>query len=136
MFGGIIVGLRLTASYMSKPQELYSWKLASVLIFKNLFFPPRSLGFFVCFGFYLFIFSTALGLHCCVPAFSSCSEWGLLSNCSALAYCHFHGTISLVVADRLSCPLACGIFLEKGLNSFPCIDREILNQRSPLHDLW
>ena len=32
-------------------------------------------GFFVCF---LFIFLAALGLHCCVQAFSSCSERRLL----------------------------------------------------------
>ena len=27
---------------------------------------------------YLFLFLAALGLRCCVRAFSSCSEWGLL----------------------------------------------------------
>ena len=27
---------------------------------------------------FLFFFLTALGLHCCAQAFSSCSEWGLL----------------------------------------------------------
>ena len=32
----------------------------------------------------LFIFILAmLGLHCCARAFSSCSEWGLLSSCEA-----------------------------------------------------
>ena len=125
LFGGIIVGLRLIASYMSKPQELYSWKLASVLLFKSLF---SSIIFgvfclFVLVSIYLFIFSTALGLHRCVQAFSSCSEWRLLSNCNALAYCDGFSCL----AHRLSCPLAWGIFLEKGFNSFPCIDREILN---------
>ena len=28
--------------------------------------------------FHLFIFLAALGLHCCVRAFCSCGEWGLL----------------------------------------------------------
>ena len=28
-----------------------------------------------------------LGLCCCVWIFSSCSEWGLLSSCSAQAFC-------------------------------------------------
>ena len=33
---------------------------------------------------YLSFFSLAmLGLHCCTWSFSSCSEWGLLSSCSA-----------------------------------------------------
>ena len=27
----------------------------------------------------IFFFLIVLGLHCCVRAFSSCSEWGLLS---------------------------------------------------------
>ena len=35
---------------------------------------------------YLFnLFSTTLGLCCCIWAFSSCWEWGLLSSCGALA---------------------------------------------------
>ena len=28
--------------------------------------------------FYLFIYVAAMGLHCCVRAFSSCGKWGLL----------------------------------------------------------
>ena len=28
---------------------------------------------------FIYLFSTGLGLHCCVWAFSSCGEWGLLS---------------------------------------------------------
>ena len=45
----------------------------------NLSFPIstyRFLGFFVGFLFYLFL--AVLGLHCCVRAFSSCGERGLL----------------------------------------------------------
>ena len=30
--------------------------------------------------FFFKLFMTVLGLHCCVWAFSSCSEWGLFSN--------------------------------------------------------
>ena len=106
---------------------------ASVLLFKS-FSLSLSLslslsvifgGFclFVLFSFLFFFFSTALGLHCCVQDFSSCSEWGLLSDCSGLVIV----MVSLAAACRLNCPLACGIFLEKGFNSFHCIDREILN---------
>ena len=51
----------------------------------------------------------------------------LNEDCSLIAVHWLIVMVSLVVAHRLSCPLACGIFLEKGLNSFPCIDREILN---------
>ena len=32
---------------------------------------------------FIYLFLAALGLGCCLPAFSSCSEWGLLSNCGA-----------------------------------------------------
>ena len=28
-----------------------------------------------------------LSLHCCMQAFSSCSNWGLLCSCSAWASC-------------------------------------------------
>ena len=28
--------------------------------------------------FLIYLFSTALGLHCCMQAFSNCGEWGLL----------------------------------------------------------
>ena len=34
----------------------------------------------------LFIyFLAARGLHCCVQAFSSCGQWGLLSSCASWA---------------------------------------------------
>ena len=33
--------------------------------------------------FFLSFFMAVLGLHCCVQAFSSCSESGLLSSCGA-----------------------------------------------------
>ena len=35
--------------------------------------------------FIIHLFSAALGLCGCVPAFSSCAEWGLLSRCGAQA---------------------------------------------------
>ena len=31
----------------------------------------------------IYLFLAALDLHCCVWAFSSCGEWGLLFRCSA-----------------------------------------------------
>ena len=99
---------------------------ASVFLFKSFFFSVIFGGFclfFLVSFFFFFFFDCPIGLHCCVQAFSSCGEWGLLSDCSALVIV----MVSLVAACRLSCPLACGIFLEKGLNSFHCIDREILN---------
>ena len=34
---------------------------------------------------------------------------------------------SVVVAQRLICSLACGIFLDQGLNHVPCTGRLILN---------
>ena len=49
-------------------------------IFKSLAF-AKSLGFlskFLKINLLIYLFLAALGLHCCVWAFSSCSEWGLL----------------------------------------------------------
>ena len=70
-----------------------------------------------------------LGLHCCRQAFSSCGKWGLLFT----AACVFlfavaslveelgpRGAWSLVVvAHRLSCAKACGIFPDQGLKLCP-----------------
>ena len=78
-------------------------------------------------------FLAVLGLCCCTWAFSSCSGQGLLSSCSMWAFhcagfsCGAHAGFSrcaswlwsmgsVVVAHRLSCPLAFGIFLNQGLN--------------------
>ena len=41
---------------------------------------------------FIYLFSTALGLHCCMQAFSSCGEWGLL-------FIMMHGL--LIVVDSL-----------------------------------
>ena len=42
--------------------------------------------------FLIYLFSTALGLHCCMQAFSNCGEWGLL-------FVMMHGL--LIVVDSL-----------------------------------
>ena len=34
--------------------------------------------FFKKFIYFIYLFLTALGLHCCTQAFSCCGEWGLL----------------------------------------------------------
>ena len=59
-----------------------------------------------------------MGLCCCVWAFSSCGKLRLL-------FVAMHGWStgsrhagSVAVAHRLSCPAACGIFPDQGLN--PC----------------
>ena len=84
----------------------------------------------------MYLFLIALGLHCCMLAFSSCREWGLLSRCGVLAS-HCGGFSScraralgapasvvaanglcstglIVVAHGLSCCTVCGIFLDRG----------------------
>ena len=35
-------------------------------------------GFFNLFIYFMYLFLAALGLRCCMRAFSSCREWGLL----------------------------------------------------------
>ena len=64
-----------------------------------------------------------LGLHCCVWAFSSCGEWGLCSssvNRLLIAVAGFAMRLgSVFVSHRLSCSVACEIFLDKGSNQCP-----------------
>ena len=69
-----------------------------------------------------------LGLRCCVQAFSSCGERGLLfvAVCGLLiavaSLAAEHGLKSagsVVVAHGLSCSAACGIFLDQGSNPCP-----------------
>ena len=77
---------------------------------------------------FIYLFLAALGLRCCVQAFSSCGKRGLFflavpslliavaSLCcraQALGAC-----ASVVVALGLSCSSACGIFPDQGSN--PC----------------
>ena len=92
-------------------------------------------SFLVWFGFsFIYLSLTVLGLHCCMRAFSSCRQRGLLSSCSVLAsrcsgFCcgalqqlRFLGSLSsrsLVVACRLGCSKACAIFPDQGSN--PCL---------------
>ena len=41
--------------------------------------------YFIYFIFKIILFLAALGLHCCVWAFSSCGKRGLVSSCGVLA---------------------------------------------------
>ena len=90
----------------------------------------------------------ALDLHCCVQAFSSCGKWGLLFiavrglliavasliaeyglQVRGLQQLWLTGSVvvarglqsagSVVVAHRLSCSVACGIFPDQGSNPCP-----------------
>ena len=78
----------------------------------------------------------ALGLHCCMQAFSSCGEQGLLFVvvhgiliviASTVAEHRLKGawlqqrwrTAPVVVVHGLSCPSACGIFPDQGFNLCP-----------------
>ena len=91
----------------------------------------------------------ALGLRCCMQAFSSCSECGLLFAVAPLVVAHrlqAHGVSSCgsqalgpaVVAPGVSCPAVRGIFWDQGLNSCPLYrqaDSQPLGYqgRPPLH---
>ena len=57
-------------------------------------------------------------------AFFSCGDWGLLSSCGTMAslvaeHGPWSARVSVVVAHRLSCPTAHGIFLDQGPNLCP-----------------
>ena len=107
---------------------------------------------FICFFnkliLFIYIFLTALGLRCCMWAFSSCGELGLLFVAvyrllivvaslvaehglqahglqqlwyvgSVVVACKLQSAGSVVVAHRLSCSEACGIFPDQGSNPCP-----------------
>ena len=85
-------------------------------------------SFFIYINLFVYLLAV-LGLCCCVEAFSSCGEQGLLFHCGARAS-HCGGfsccgaralgaRASVVVARGLSCPMACGIFLDQGSNPCP-----------------
>ena len=105
------------------------------------------LFFFNKFIYFIYLFLAALGLRCCVRAFSGCSEWGLLfvavrellsavasfvaehrlqarglqqlwRTGSVVVVRGLQSTGSVVVAHGLSCSAACGIFPDQGSN--PC----------------
>ena len=70
----------------------------------------------------------ALGLRCCVRAFSSCGKRGLLFTAVSgfslqwLLLLQSMGSRhagSVVVVHGLSCSAACGIFLDQGSNPCP-----------------
>ena len=101
-------------------------------------------------------FLAVLGLRCCVRAFSSCDEQGLLFvvvrglliTVASLVVEHglqarrlqqlwnagsvvvargLQSAGSVVVAHRLSCSAACGIFPDQGSNPCPLLWERILN---------
>ena len=90
---------------------------------------------------FIYLFLAALGLCCCAQAFSSCGEQGLLfvvvrelliavaslvvehrlqgMQASVVVACGLWSAGSVVVAHRLSCSVACEIFLDQGSNQYP-----------------
>ena len=83
----------------------------------------------LCIFIYLFLILAVLGLCCCVWAFSSCGEWGLLFVAvrglliAVASLVAEHGLsarrLLVVVAHRLGCSGACGIFPDQGSNPCP-----------------
>ena len=86
----------------------------------------RSYFFYRVTDLFIYLFLAALGLRCCVRAFSSCGERGLLFVvvhrllivvaslcCGAWP---LGARASVVVARGLSCSVACGIFPDQGSN--------------------
>ena len=113
-----------TGSWNHSPSDaqgqLYAWYLN--------WCPPSCLWLSSFKNLFILLFLVALGLHCCMQAFSGCRELGLLSSCSAQAsqgsvfsYCGTPalGTrVSIVAALGLSSSMACGILPDQGWN--PC----------------
>ena len=78
---------------------------------------------------FIYLFLSALGLHCFAWTFSSCSKEGLLSSwgvwashCSGFSCCGaqaLSARASEVTVHGLSCSTAHGIFPDQGSNSHP-----------------
>ena len=81
-----------------------------------------SQGFFN-YYYFIYLFLTVLGLHCCLQAFSGCSEHGAqVSHCSGFSYfgAQALGRAGPIVgAHGHRCRTACGIFPEQGSNPCP-----------------
>ena len=82
--------------------------------------------FLTCTNFFIYIFLAALSLCCCMRAFSSCSEWRLLSSLGALAS-HCGGfSCCIVVAQGLihcgSWTLEWAGFSPEGSVAPPCVE--------------
>ena len=81
----------------------------------------------LCSAFFIFTFFVYIFTCCCTWAFSICGRWGLLSSCGEQAsHCSGFssweqgtGSGSVDVACGLSCPAACGIFLNQRSNTCP-----------------
>ena len=52
--------------------------ISLIFFLMSVALPPLSFLFFFFFNLFIYLFLAALGLLCCVRAFSSCSERGLL----------------------------------------------------------
>ena len=99
------------------------------ILFKNRLF-KKNLFIFVCIGSLLLCvaFSSCgergLLFRCGVQAshcsgFSCCGAWGLGVQASVVVALRLQSTDSVVVAHRLSCSTACGIFPDQGSNPCP-----------------
>ena len=139
----LVTGAKLTGSVVR------ALLLPRQLKFK-IIWPPGNLFFFFLnkFIYFIYLFLAALGLCCCVRAFSSCGERGLLfvavhrlliavASLVAEHGLQAHGLQqlwhmgsavvargpqsagSVVVAHGLSCSAACGIFPDQGSNPCP-----------------
>ena len=68
---------------------------------------------------------SALGSRCCARAFSGCGVW--VSHCGGFSSrgAPLSSAASAVVAPAVSCPAACGVFMDQG--SKRCLLQWILN---------
>ena len=124
-------------------EHLFTYLLTVYLLWRNILFIFISFKPLSSLFSNLFIFACArLGLHCCTWAFCSCgqgllwlqgegfflqwlliAEHGLGAQAAAVVACALSGCSlqtlqsagSVVVARKLSCPMACGIFPRPGI---------------------
>ena len=119
VWGGRYCYSRLWKVSSATVLEIFPLEWGPWLNFLSVFFRAitQHLFLIVIFWFknFIYLFLAMLGLCWCMQVFSSCDKWGLLIMVCRLLI----AVASLVVAHGLGCSLACGIFLDQGLNLCP-----------------
>ena len=109
--------LESLSTMLNKLSDSFCLSLVSKLKGKASNILPLRMWTAVGFTYYSFIrfkklFTVALGIHCCTQAFSSSSEWWLLSSCSVWAsHCGgFSCCKAQVLGTWASAVVACGLY--------------------------
>ena len=105
----LLAGLCILFYFLKIFIYLFIWlrQVGSLVVACKLF-PPHTTNLFI--YLFIYLFMAALGLHCCMRAFSSCGERGLLFCCGAGAsHCHGFSCGAQPLGARASVVVAHGL---------------------------